>query len=129
METFSCTYCDAAFGIAGEWTGSDDDWAAQEHFDSQVAHHEAGECVGLKPYPATGSRDDVERWWLDSAGRWLAEGCIEAAVVALSSAALDLSVIDAATGDDCDCGTCLAIRSDPTASAERLMRRALVVTR
>lgn len=45
-ENYDCTRCGAAFGIAGggdDWT--DDDMAAQDHYETEVRFHEARECV------------------------------------------------------------------------------------
>lgn len=47
------------------------------------------------PYPVNGTREQIERWWLDHAHAWLDAGYLKAAEVALSSAAADLRVRDA----------------------------------
>lgn len=44
-DTYECRKCGASFGIAGTNTGSDDDYAADEYYRSEVEHHESGECV------------------------------------------------------------------------------------
>jgi hypothetical protein len=41
---YDCSRCDAQFGIAGESSGSDEDYAADDYFDSQVEWHESGKC-------------------------------------------------------------------------------------
>lgn len=45
VSAFTCSSCDAQFGIAGEHSGSDDDYAADEYYDAQVEYHESGECM------------------------------------------------------------------------------------
>jgi hypothetical protein len=43
-SNYDCRFCGARFGIAGVFTGSDDDQAAEEFYRSEVDYHEAGEC-------------------------------------------------------------------------------------
>jgi hypothetical protein len=40
---YACRFRDARFGIAGTFTGSDDDYAAEEYHRAEVDYHEAGE--------------------------------------------------------------------------------------
>lgn len=46
-ETYSCNRCGVRVGIAGENTGSDDDYAAEESYAADVEFHESGECVAI----------------------------------------------------------------------------------
>jgi hypothetical protein len=46
VETYSCEHCGASFGIAGGFTGSNEDCAAEEHYREEVERHESGACVG-----------------------------------------------------------------------------------
>jgi hypothetical protein len=43
----TCYACGAGFGISGEFTGSDEDFDTQQHFEADVRHHEARECVAV----------------------------------------------------------------------------------
>lgn len=43
-----CYACGAGFGIAGEFTGSDEDYETQEHFEADCRHHETRECVAVQ---------------------------------------------------------------------------------
>ena len=52
LETYECSRCGAAFGIAGENTGSDDDYAADEYYASEVEFHESGRCPSKLYQPA-----------------------------------------------------------------------------
>lgn len=45
VSEYHCRYCDARFGIAGTFTGSDDDYAAEEYHRAEVEHHESGACA------------------------------------------------------------------------------------
>lgn len=45
VSEYHCRFCDARFGIAGEFTGSDDDYAAEEYYRAEVERHESGECA------------------------------------------------------------------------------------
>lgn len=45
VSEYHCRFCDARFGIAGTFTGSDDDCAAEEYHRAEVEHHESGECA------------------------------------------------------------------------------------
>ena len=47
-EIYECSRCGASFGIAGQHTGSDDDYAADDYFREQVEHHESGECSKVR---------------------------------------------------------------------------------
>lgn len=42
---YRCHSCGAWFMIAGEFTGSDDDIAAEEYHRAEVERHESRECV------------------------------------------------------------------------------------
>lgn len=44
VETYECSTCGAAFGIAGGYS-SDEDYEADDYFAEQVRYHEAGECA------------------------------------------------------------------------------------
>jgi hypothetical protein len=43
-EIYSCGRCGAAFGVAGQGSGSDADREVDEWFVERVRYHEAGEC-------------------------------------------------------------------------------------
>lgn len=45
LDTYECRKCGASFGIAGENNGSDEDYAADDYYRSEVERHESGECV------------------------------------------------------------------------------------
>jgi hypothetical protein len=45
VTTYECRKCGARFGIAGENSGSDEDYAADDYYASEVERHESGECV------------------------------------------------------------------------------------
>src|SRR6266702_1232436 len=45
LDTFTCDRCGAMFGIFGTNTGSDEDWAADEYYASEVEYHQSGECT------------------------------------------------------------------------------------
>jgi hypothetical protein len=53
LSEYYCDKCDARFAIAGTSTGSDDDAAADDYFDSEVERHESGECSPAATYEAT----------------------------------------------------------------------------
>lgn len=44
VETYECTRCGAYLGITGPGSGSEDDYAAEEYFASEVEYHESGQC-------------------------------------------------------------------------------------
>lgn len=45
-STYSCGRCGAIFGVSGEHGGTLDDDLADEFYQSEVEHHENGDCVG-----------------------------------------------------------------------------------
>jgi hypothetical protein len=45
VETYECEKCGAMFGIAGSYTGSPEDDAAEEFHREEIQRHESGECV------------------------------------------------------------------------------------
>jgi hypothetical protein len=44
LDEYTCGHCGAGFGIAGEHTGSEDDYAADEYFTAQIDWHRSGAC-------------------------------------------------------------------------------------
>jgi hypothetical protein len=45
VELYTCNRCGATLGITGPGSGTEDDYAAEEHFDSEVEYHESGKCA------------------------------------------------------------------------------------
>lgn len=47
IATYTCERCGDSLSIAGENHGSDEDYAAEQHFDETVEWHESGECAAV----------------------------------------------------------------------------------
>ena len=47
-ETYECQHCDAKLGIAGEHSGSEEDYAADDYFRDEIERHESGACVNAE---------------------------------------------------------------------------------
>lgn len=45
VDTYTCSHCGQWLGITGPGSGTDDDFAAEEHYASEVDYHERGECT------------------------------------------------------------------------------------
>lgn len=45
LETYECSRCGAKLGITGPGSGTEDDYAAEEYFASEVEYHETGQCA------------------------------------------------------------------------------------
>ncbi len=43
----TCYACGGGFGIAGEFTGSPEDYETQEYFEADCRHHETRECLAV----------------------------------------------------------------------------------
>lgn len=56
-DWYTCSRCGAQMGIAGTSTGSDDDYATDDYFESEVERHESGECTPAVTVNPT--RDEV----------------------------------------------------------------------
>lgn len=48
FDEYACDKCGAKFGIFGESTGSDDDLAADMHYNEQVEWHQSGACTATE---------------------------------------------------------------------------------
>lgn len=47
VETFECMGCGAKIGLTGPGSGSDEDLAAEEYFNSEIEYHQSGECTPI----------------------------------------------------------------------------------
>jgi hypothetical protein len=53
VETYTCSNCGAQLGIAGENSGSEGDFAADDYYAQEVEYHRSGECASrvITPEP------------------------------------------------------------------------------
>lgn len=56
-DTYTCSHCGQWLGITGPGSGTDEDYAAEEHYVAEVDYHERGECTPVAAVEAAPTPD------------------------------------------------------------------------
>lgn len=57
VSTYTCPNCGQWLGITGPGSGTDEDYAAEEHYASEVEYHESGQCAPVVAVEAAAAPD------------------------------------------------------------------------